>query len=95
MFSAAYQKSREEQSKLCYLYAMNYINEEEQMENTAPEIHFGTMKEAFSHFTDVSDQEQYYQERKKIADANHAFNWKSREEEIRARWIREYEEMYS
>lgn len=95
MFSAAYQKSREERSKLCYLYAMNYINDEEQMEEAAPEIHFGTMKEAFSHLTDVSDQEQYYQERKKISDANHAFNWKSREEEIRTRWIREYEEMYS
>ncbi len=95
MFSAAYQKSREERSKLCYLYAMNYINEDELMEDVAPEIHFGTMKEAFSHFSNVSDQEQYYRERKKISDASHAFNWKSREEEIRTRWIHEYEEMYS
>lgn len=95
MFSMAYQKSRDERSKLCYLYAMNYNSEEEQMEDAAPEIHFGTMKEAFSHFTDVSDQEQYYEERRKISDANHAFNWKSREEEVRSRWISEYEKMYS
>ena len=53
------------------------------------------MKEAYAHFSDVSDQEEYYTERKKVATASHAFNWKGREAEIRHRWISEYEQMYS
>ena len=56
---------------------------------------FETMKEAYAHFSDVSDQEEYYTERKKVATASHAFNWKGREAEIRHRWISEYEQMYS
>ena len=61
--------------------------------NLEPEIHFGTMKEAFSRFTEVSDQEQYYQERKKLSDASNSFNWRGREEDLRRQWIADYNQM--
>ena len=93
MFAAAYQKNRSEQSRYCYLYAMNYVPEDEVLGNLEPEIHFGTMKEAFSRFTEVSDQGQYYQERKKLSDASDSFNWRGREEELRRQWIADYNQM--
>lgn len=95
MFSMAYQKSHTESSRLCYLYAMNYITEDDSADTGVPELQFKTMKEAYAHFSDVSDQEEYYTERKKVVAASHAFNWKGREAEIRHRWISEYEQMYS
>lgn len=90
MFSMAYQKSHTESSRLCYLYAMNYITEDDSADTRVPELQFKTMKEAYA-LSDVSDQEEYYTERKKVATASHAFNWKGREAEIRHRWISEYE----
>ena len=95
MFSMAYQKSHTEASRLCYLYAMNYISEDDPADTGLPELQFKTMKEAYSQFSDVSDQEEYYAERKKVAEASHAFNWKGRDEEIRRRWLKEYEQMIS
>ena len=65
MFSMAYQKSHTESSRLCYLYAMNYITEDDSADTRVPELQFKTMKEAYAHFSDVSDQEEYYTERKK------------------------------
>ena len=81
-------------AKKRYRYAA-YITEDDSADTRVPELQFKTMKEAYAHFSDVSDQEEYYTERKKVAAASHAFNWKGREAEIRHRWISEYEQMYS
>ena len=58
---------------------MNYSTEDDSADTRVPELQFKTMKEAYAHFSDVSDQEEYYTERKKVATASHAFNWKGRD----------------
>ena len=65
MFSMAYQKSHTESSRLCYLYAMNYITEDDSADTGVPELQFKTMKEAYAHFSDVSDQEDIILSEKK------------------------------
>ena len=40
MFSMAYQKSHTESSRLCYLYAMNYITEDDSADTRVPELQF-------------------------------------------------------
>lgn len=94
MFSEAYKLQNNEKSKECYLYAMNFLDEDE-TDDTQMNLNFSAMRDALSHLSEVSDQPEYYVKRKDASLAVDAYDWKLKQAELIRNWKLEYQLMNS
>ena len=93
MFEDAYKLRKSDETRRAYLYAMNYVEGDNRLDEQEMDLNFTSMKEALNHLTEIADQPDYYVERRKVSQAAEAFDWKTRQEELLARWKEEYREM--
>ncbi len=93
MFASAYRKRKSAASREAYLYALNYVPDTYPMDEHELEINFGVMRDALGKFTDVSDNADFYRERKDASAAAAAFDWRRRQTDLVRRWRDEYENM--
>lgn len=93
MFMQAYQLRKNDQTRQAYLFAMNYIGDDAQLEEQKMELSFPVMRDALNYMTDVSDLPAYYGERREASQAADAFDWKTKQEELVRRWKSEYKSM--
>lgn len=95
MFAEAYKLRKNIQTREAYLYAMNYVEDTYPMEEQLMDLNFSVMREALNHFSEVSDNPDFYRERKAASTAAGAFDWKSKQTELIQRWKNDFKVMNS
>ena len=93
MFADAYHLRKNDQTRQAYLCAMNYMGKDDPLEEKGMDLNFTVMRGALDHLTEISDQPEYYMERREASQAADAFDWKSKQEELIRRWRAEYKSM--
>ncbi len=93
MFMQAYQLRKNDQSRQAYLFAMNYIGDDGQLDEQKMDLTFPVVKAALNYMTEVSDLPEYNSERREASRAADAFDWKTKQEELAGRWKAEYKKM--
>lgn len=95
LFAESWRLSKNEKSRECYLYAMNYLDEHAPEKDQELDLSFSEMREALAHISEVSDLPEYYAERKEVSLAADAYDWKPKQTGLADRWKSEYKAMNS
>ncbi len=93
LFASAYALRKDVSSRDAYLYAMNFADEDTQIDEQAMDLNFNVMRDVLDHLTEVTDDSTYYVERKKAAAAADAVDWKTAQSELLRGWDRDYRRM--
>ena len=93
MFVQAYHLRRSDETRQAYLYAMNYVGENDPLNEQGMDLNFSVMKDTLNHLSEVSDRQEFYRERREASRAADAFDWKSRQEELIGKWKADYKSM--
>ncbi len=92
-FSRAYALRKDIRSRDAYLYAINFIEGENPIDEQAMDLNFNVMRDVLAHLAAVTDDPDYYVERKKTSIAADAVDWKTAQADLLADWRREYRKM--
>lgn len=95
MFAEAYKLRKSAQTREAYLYAMNYVENTYPMEEQLMDLNFSVMRDALNHFSEISDNPDFYRERKEASAAASAFDWKTKQTELIRRWKSDFKSMNS
>ncbi len=90
LFARAYALRKDISSRDAYLYAMNFSDEDSQIDEQTMDLNFNVMRELLDHLNEVTDEPEYHVERKKAAAADDALDWKKAQTELIRGWDREY-----
>ena len=93
MFVQAYHLRRSDETRQAYLYAMNYVGENDPLNEQGMDLNFSVMKDTLNHLSEVSDRQEFYRERREASRAADAFDWKSRQKELIGKWKADYKSM--
>ncbi len=93
LFARAYTLRKDIASRDAYLYAMNFSNEDTQIDEGLLDLNLNVMREVLAHLAEVSDETDYYVERKKASIAADAVDWKSAQTDLMRSWAKEYRRM--
>jgi len=93
LFSMAYTLRKDVNSRDAYLYAMNFLEEEGQIDEQKLDLNFNVMRDVLAHLAEVSGDLEYYVERKKASIAADAVDWKTAQANLVRDWFREYRTM--
>ncbi len=93
LFARAYALRKDSASRDAYLYAMNFADEDTQIDEQRMDLNFNVMRDVLAHLNEVSDDPEYYVERKKASAAGDAVDWKTAQTELIRGWVKEYRSM--
>ncbi|MCD8045212.1 MAG: hypothetical protein LUE90_00895 [Clostridiales bacterium] len=92
-FAKAYALHKNPDSRDAYLYAMNYVEDDDTLKESGMELNFSVMRDALAHLTETAEQPEYYLDRKSASAAAAACDWKSARESLISGWISDYRRM--
>ncbi len=90
LFAQAYNLRKNIESRDAYLYAMNFTEEDSQIDEQVMDLNLNVMRDVLGHLSEVSDEPEYYVERKKSSIAADAVDWKKAQTDLVRGWVKEY-----
>ncbi len=93
LFLEAYTLRKDLKSRDAYLYAVNFLDEDEGIDEQALDLNFNVMKEVLNQLSEVSEDSRYFIERKKAVSAAEAVDWNRAGTELTQEWIDAYRKM--
>ncbi len=93
LFMEAYSLRKDVRSRDAYLYAVNFLDDDSEMDEQALDLNFYVMKEVLNRLSEVSEDSKYYVERKKASSAAEAVDWNRAGSELTQQWINAYRKM--
>ncbi len=93
LFLMAYNLRKADSSREAYLYATNFMEGDDSLDEEKLEINFDVMREVLDHLAEVSDEPEYYVERKKASHAANAADWKAEQGDLLREWFAGYRQM--
>ncbi len=93
LFARAYALRRDVASRDAYLYAMNFADEDSQIDEQEMDLNFNVMREVLDHLNEATELPEYFIERKKALAAADAVDWKSEQSDLIRGWVKEYRSM--
>ncbi len=93
LFSRAYALRKDASSRDAYLYALNFTDDETKIDEQQMDLNFSVMREALDHLTEVSNNLDFFVERRKATAAEDAVDWKTAQNDLIRGWAKEYRRM--
>ncbi len=93
LFSTAYRLGKKEESRSAYLFAMNFVEDSFDMEDSEMDLNFAVMRSALSHFSEATEDPANQVEQKRLLAAQEGRYAKRESENLRRQWVAEFRSM--
>ncbi len=93
LFAQAYTLRKDIGSRDAYLYAMNFADEDSQIDEQKMDLNFNVMRDVLNRLNEASEDSEYWVERKKASAAADAVDWKTAQTDLIRGWVKEYRSM--
>lgn len=94
-FIESYKLRKNEASKKAYLFAMNYVDADDTVDDSEMDINFTSMRSALEQFTQLSEAKEYQNRRLEVEKAAGTFDWRTKQQALLKKWMDEYQLMIS